>query len=134
MTPFMPGKLPDSRKARRKLFLNSLRSFRCRSSTACQVSYGHSQLWPLAYVRAQERIHWHNVPVVMDGGGEGDFFKQLEASARPQDFVAVKVDIDGGPETQIVKRIADSPKFARLVDELYFGEPACRTQSNPRMQ
>jgi len=68
----------------------------------------------------QERIHWHNVPVVMDGGGEGDFFKQLEASARPQDFVAVKVDIDGGPETQIVRRIADSPKFARLVDELYF--------------
>ena len=32
----------------------------------------------------------------------------------------VKVDVDGGPELQIVRSIAESAELSALVDELYF--------------
>ena len=64
--------------------------------------------------------HLHNVPVVLSGGGEGDFLALLQSKVRPRDFVSLKVDIDGGPELEIMRAIADSPKLARLVDEVYF--------------
>ena len=48
------------------------------------------------------------------------FLKTLVETVTPQDFVVVKVDIDGGPELPIVRAIADHPELAQLVDELYF--------------
>lgn len=44
----------------------------------------------------------------------------LLASASVNDFVVVKVDIDGGPELEIVEAIARRPELYELVDELYF--------------
>ena len=40
--------------------------------------------------------------------------------ATPADFVAIKVDIDHGPEIEIVRSIARTPALASLVDELFF--------------
>jgi len=41
--------------------------------------------------------------------------------ARPEDFVVLKVDIDGDPELELVSRVADDEGgIAALVDELYF--------------
>ncbi|CAK9096508.1 unnamed protein product [Durusdinium trenchii] len=50
----------------------------------------------------------------------GSFLRLLLATASVEDFVVVKVDIDGGPELAIVEAIAERPELARLVDELYF--------------
>lgn len=36
------------------------------------------------------------------------------------DYVVVKVDIEGGPELNIVESIAHIPELSQLVDELYF--------------
>ena len=69
---------------------------------------------------AKRALHLHNVPVVIGGGGEGDFLRRLTADTRKEDFVAVKVDIDGGPEMEIVRKIADTPELAELIDELFF--------------
>ena len=50
----------------------------------------------------------------------GSLLRLLLATASVEDFVVVKVDIDGGPELAIVEAIAERPELARLVDELYF--------------
>ena len=48
------------------------------------------------------------------------FLRKLKATARKEDFVALKVDIDGGPELAIVEAIANRPELAELVDEIFF--------------
>ena len=54
----------------------------------------------------------------------GSFLQLLKHAARPQDYVVVKVDIEqqlrGGPELDIVRRIARDPDLAALVDEIFF--------------
>ena len=43
------------------------------------------------------------------------------SSGEAEDFVAMKVDIDGGPELELVTRVADNEGgIAELIDELYF--------------
>ena len=49
------------------------------------------------------------------------FLEILEATAKPGDFVAVKVDIDTPfAELTIMEAIADRPEIAALVDEIFF--------------
>ncbi len=57
----------------------------------------------------------------------------IQATARPADFVVLKVDIDGGPELELVSRIADNEGgLASLVDELYFEYHFCtRVRQSP---
>ena len=50
----------------------------------------------------------------------GSFLSLLRATARPEDFVAIKVDIDGGPELFIVNSINERPELRELVDEIFF--------------
>ena len=52
--------------------------------------------------------------------GVGDPLAVLRSVASPSDFVAMKIDVDGGPELELVERIAREPRLYRLVDELYF--------------
>ena len=90
------------------------------------------------------RIHYYNTPVALANNGTddtiksalsidaadweqranaGDFFGTLLASASPEDFVVVKLDIEGqsgGPEVAIAEAIAMRPELVRLVDEFYF--------------
>ena len=61
------------------------------------------------------RLTFYNEPV-----SAGSFVEHLLTHARPEDFVALKVDIDGGPEVEIVSEIARRPELAARVDELFF--------------
>ena len=48
------------------------------------------------------------------------FLKVLPHAATKEDFVSVKLDIDGGPELELAYGIASRPELAELVDELFF--------------
>ena len=47
----------------------------------------------------------------------------LKSAVTVDDYVVVKVDIEGGPELNIVESIAHIPELSELVDELYFEYP-----------
>ena len=53
-------------------------------------------------------------------GTPTSFLHVLNATATVDDFVVVKVDIDHGPEMQVVHALAKVPELAVLVDELFF--------------
>ena len=53
-------------------------------------------------------------------GTPTSFLHVLNATATTDDFVVVKVDIDNGPELQVVHAIAKVPELGALVDELFF--------------
>mmetsp|Transcript_35244 Transcript_35244/g.82194 ORF Transcript_35244/g.82194 Transcript_35244/m.82194 type:complete len:388 (+) Transcript_35244:29-1192(+) len=77
----------------------------------------------------RHRVHFYNIPVAENPcplslrgplPEKGSFLRLLMESAKPSDFVVVKVDIDHGPELEIVEALAERPELAQLVDELYF--------------
>lgn len=89
----------------------------------------HEDWWGPIPDEWRPKVHYFNVPVVENSCPEspsgkyakrGSFLRFLQASASVDDFVVVKVDIDGGPELEIVQTIAHRPELAQLVDELYF--------------
>lgn len=115
-------------------------------SSTCAVSsweatpYDRQAWWNAVPEAMRSRLHFFNVPVyegsmldVMTGrvwgnasrshneqGVPHSFLHILNASATPDDFVVVKVDIDHGPEMQVVHALAKVPELTRLVDELFF--------------
>merc|ERR1712194_99870 len=50
----------------------------------------------------------------------GSFLRMLQNTAAPEDFVVVKLDIDDGPEMEIIWAIAARPELSALIDELFF--------------
>ena len=92
----------------------------------------------------KSKIHYFNVPIALANttatrssgphpladeplwrrrARVGDFFGTLLATASPEDFVVVKLDIEGqsgSPEVAIAEAIAARPELLRLVDEFYF--------------
>ena len=48
------------------------------------------------------------------------FLRTLREVARPDDFVVVKLDVDGGPERQIATELAEIPDLGALVDDFFF--------------
>ena len=48
------------------------------------------------------------------------FLRMLPLAAKESDFVVLKVDIDQGPEMEIVEAIAARPELSKLVDEMFF--------------
>ena len=56
----------------------------------------------------------------MFGPRRGSFLRLLKSAVTVDDYVVVKVDIEGGPELNIVESIAHIPELSELVDELYF--------------
>ena len=48
------------------------------------------------------------------------FLRMLPMAVRPEDFVVIKIEIDQGPEMQIVHTIADSPELDEQFDEIFF--------------
>ena len=64
--------------------------------------------------QAEEPLSDPNHPV-------NSFLEILESVVKPDDFVAVKVDIDTpNVELTIMEAIAERPKIAALIDELYY--------------
>ena len=76
--------------------------------------------WAAVPAAVRAKLHFFNVGVEHEPHPNG-FLAVLRSTARPHDFVALKVDIDNSPiELSIVERIADDPSLAILVDELFF--------------
>ena len=91
--------------------------------------YTPTKWWQDVPISVRSKLHFFNVPVneTADPGdgkpNSNSFLAMLAATAREEDFVALKVDIEGqngAPELDIVRAIADTPALARLVDELFF--------------
>ena len=60
-------------------------------------------------------------PVGTEKHPANSFIEILEAVVKPEDFVAVKIDIDTpSAELMIVEAIAEKPEIAALIDELFF--------------
>ena len=93
--------------------LNCIRFDRMHAWEA--TKFNHSLWWRNVPNDVRHRLNFHNQPVTAEG-----FVQYLADTARPEDFVALKVDIDGGPEIPIVRAIAERPELARLVDEVFF--------------
>ena len=70
------------------------------------------------HVRA--RLSYFNVPVVGGTTDPASALGLLKEVATADDFVAIKIDIDGGPELEIVRQIVADESVAALIDELYF--------------
>ena len=96
------------------------------------TNYNPATWWSGLPIDVRAKMHFYNVPV--DEGARGQaqngsyastnsFLNLLLASAKPKDFVVVKVDIEGqlgAPEFAIVESIATRPELAALVDEIFF--------------
>ena len=78
-----------------------------------------SQLRKAASLDLRARLHFYNVPVE-EGGSASNALSMIRHVARRDDFVVVKVDMDGGPELPVMHAIANNPDLAALVDEIYF--------------
>lgn len=102
------------------------------------AAMSHRQFWHGVPPSLRAKIRLYNTPVVEpvseDGGTRNataaaaaslpyhvsSVLALLLETARPADFVVLKVDIDGGPELRLVRAIAERPELAALVDELFF--------------
>ena len=90
------------------------------------VKYNPKLWWRDVPADVRARLEFYNVPIdesglsVRERGENTSFLRKLTATARPEDFVALKVDIDGGPELAIVEAIAAQPELSALVDEVFF--------------
>lgn len=84
------------------------------------TSVSPTQWWEHVPLQVRARLHWFNVPVAGDDGSASSAIALLHEVARPEDFVAIKVDIDGGPELEIVRGILGNASTLALVDEIFF--------------
>jgi len=60
---------------------------------------------------------------------EGSFLRMLPQAVSEEDFVVVKLDIDGGPELEIAHALAARPELAKLVDEICTGSDTLSGQT-----
>ena len=85
-------------------------------------AYDPTLWWNQVPLEVRAKLHFYNTRV--DGGWKSDAsaLRTIVATANPEDFVVVKVDIDTSHSTEldIVRAIADNPVLTRLVDEVYF--------------
>lgn len=95
------------------------------------VPYDHDDWWSQVPKDVAPKLHFNNEYVVEDDLGqlrknhyketsEESFLRKLPRMVKKEDFVVLKIDIDGGPELQIVEAIANRPELAAVVDELLF--------------
>lgn len=90
------------------------------------VKYKPQLWWRDVPVDVRSKLDFYNVPIDETPNAHADprdnssFLRKLSVVAKPEDFVVLKVDIDGGPELAIVEAIAASSSLASLVDEIFF--------------
>jgi hypothetical protein len=67
------------------------------------------------------KVRYYNVPVELDPKALHNPIRLLKASARPEDYVVIKLDIDTSwLEVGLIKQLLGDPDAFRLVDELFF--------------
>ena len=92
------------------------------------TKFDPEQYWSNVPADVRGKLHFLNIPVPKEPHPNGAL-ALLRATARPHDFVAMKVDVDNSAvEESVVWAIANDPHLASLVDELFFeyhfyGEP-----------
>jgi hypothetical protein len=89
-----------------------------------------TQWWSTLPPDIRAKVHYYNIPVeeekaeLKDGRlieNPSSFLALLRATAKPEDFVVVKLDIDTPLlEQTIVKALIEDDSLAALVDELFF--------------
>jgi len=80
-----------------------------------------SSWWDPVPAAVRPRLTFYNVAIEEDYQSDASFSSHLKAAAKPEDFVAIKVDIDHvAVELPIVKGIARRSDITALVDEVYF--------------
>ena len=91
------------------------------------VKYPPRLWWRDVPAAVRAKLEFFNVPIdetaaprATTANEDASFLRKLVATARPEDFVVLKVDVDGGPELAIVEAIASRPELAALVDEIFF--------------
>ena len=108
-------------------YANSLQHFLAIYGQSCITFDG---IWGWEGVRFDPVSWWRNVPAEVVHKlrfyntpllNTSDFFSVLNRTARPDDFVAVKLDIDEPPlEMALINALLEDPALAALVDELFF--------------
>lgn len=78
--------------------------------------YNLDKWWSYVPESLKGKLHFFNQPVT-----PSDFFSTLRSTARPEDYVVLKVDIDT-PEVEvpIVRELLIDSELGGLVDELFF--------------
>lgn len=77
--------------------------------------------WRLIPARLKPIYHWYNIPVSPVPGHADNALDFIRRTARPEDFVLMKLDIDAtSVEEAIVDQILASDELLGLIDELYF--------------
>jgi hypothetical protein len=89
----------------------------------------HSEWWGNLGPELRHKVRFFEVPV-MEGElheamagihNPNSFLQMLQSVARPEDFVAVKLDIDTPAiEQTIIGTLTQRPDLAALIDELFF--------------
>lgn len=65
---------------------------------------------------------------------DGSFLRMLPQAVSEDDFVVVKIDIDGGPELEIAQALAARPELTKLIDEICTGSDTVQTRCSTRTQ
>jgi len=94
------------------------------------IKFDPEDWWAPVPTELRHKLHFINTYInelsiedSVDGIKEApldSFLRLLPLAAKESDFVVLKVDIDGGPEMEIVQAIAARPELYRLVDEMFF--------------
>jgi len=80
-----------------------------------------TKYWSLVPAKWKPYWHFHNVPVAADVSHPDSPLRYIQQLARPQDFVAFKLDIDHPDmEMPIAMKLLQDPAVTALVDEFFF--------------
>ena len=80
-----------------------------------------SKAWGLIPARLKPVYHWYNIPVSPVPGDADNALDYIRRTARPEDYVLLKIDIDTTPvEEALVEQILASDELLGLIDEFYF--------------
>ena len=89
---------------------------------AWEVSvYNPVESWALVPARLKPVYHWYNIPINPEPGHPDNALDYIRRTARPEDYVLLKIDIDNSPvEEALVGQILASEELLGLIDEFYF--------------
>mmetsp|Transcript_19097 Transcript_19097/g.44586 ORF Transcript_19097/g.44586 Transcript_19097/m.44586 type:complete len:152 (+) Transcript_19097:1787-2242(+) len=82
------------------------------------IPYAPDKLWSTFPPEVIPRIHYYNVPAQTDPSSPMNPWYTLKATARPGDFVVVKLDVDHQPtELALVRQLLADPELAGPIDD-----------------
>mmetsp|Transcript_40807 Transcript_40807/g.100994 ORF Transcript_40807/g.100994 Transcript_40807/m.100994 type:complete len:376 (+) Transcript_40807:1923-3050(+) len=85
------------------------------------IPYAPDKLWSTFPPEVIPRIHYYNVPAQTDPSSPMNPWYTLKATARPGDFVVVKLDVDHQPtELALVRQLLADPELAGLIDDFFW--------------